>query len=425
MGIADEQVQNLQGLTLHTVTTEQYKTNTIVLKMKAPLTADQVTYRSLLPQVLQSSTAEYPSTTSLRAYLDDLYGASFYGDASKKGEYDIISFTLEIANEKFLRDPAPLLERAFSFLAEVLFRPNAAGGAFHEQTFQNEKRALKQRIQSVYDDKMRYASTRLTEEMCKGEPYALDPLGSISQLENITADRLFSYYKEALETDQMDLYVVGAVSPEEVQALAEKYFKVPARKDVRVVPVQKEPREPKEVIDQADVKQGKLNIGYRTGIVYGDEDYYALQVFNGVFGGFSHSKLFINVREKASLAYYAASRIESHKGLMIVMSGIEAGNFRQALTIIEQQLEEMKQGRFTDDDLEQTKAVIRNQLLETIDSPRGLIEMLYHNAAAGTSISLDQWLERTGQVTKDQVIKAAGKIQLDTVYFLTGKEVQQ
>ncbi|MGX1264578.1 putative Zn-dependent peptidase [Rossellomorea marisflavi] len=165
-----------------------------------------------------------------------------------------------------------------------------------------------------------------------------------------------------------------------------------------------------------------MNIGYRTHTQYGDEDYFALQVFNGIFGGFSHSKLFINVREKASLAYYAASRLESHKGLLMVMSGIESKNYDQAVGIIDEQLQAMKAGEFTSDELEQTKAVMRNQMLETIDTPRGLVEVLYQNAFAGMDIGLNDWLSKIDAATKDEVVKAANKVELDTIYFLTGTE---
>jgi predicted Zn-dependent peptidase len=143
-------------------------------------------------------------------------------------------------------------------------------------------------------------------------------------------------------------------------------------------------------------------------------------VFNGIFGGFPHSKLFLNVREKNSLAYYASSRVESHKGLLMVMSGIEMKNYERALTIIHEQMEAMKKGDFTDKELEQTKAVIKNQLLETIDTPYGMTEVLYHNVVAKTNRTIEEWIEGVEKVQKDEIVQLAEKIQLDTVYFLKG-----
>lgn len=418
-----EKVHEMPGYKLHLVETSQYKTTTIVWKMKAVLTKEDVTKRALLPQVLQSSTEKYSTTASLRSYLDELYGATFFVDLAKKGEYHVMSFSLEVVNEKFLSDPSPLLKKGFEFLAEVLTRPNVTGKAFDEQTVEKEKRTLKQRIQSVFDDKMRYSNMRLIEEMCQGETYALQVNGEEKDVDAITAENLYTYYQTAFAEDEMDLYVIGDVKEKEVKEIISSLLKFDSRLPKKVEGDAVRKKADVHVVKEVqDVKQGKLNIGYRTNILYGDEDYYALQVFNGIFGGFSHSKLFINVREKASLAYYAASRLESHKGLMMVMSGIDLKNYDQAVKIINEQMEAMKTGDFTETELKQTVAVIQNQMLETIDTARGLIEVLYHNVVSHTAIDLDHWLARMQKATREEIIAVAQKIELDTIYFLTGSE---
>lgn len=179
--------------------------------------------------------------------------------------------------------------------------------------------------------------------MCKDEPYALHVNGELDDVDGITPQSLYEAYQKAVSEDQLDIYVVGDVDEQQVDSYISKYFEANER-ELRPVPEleQTRTREPQEVIEDADVKQGKLNMGFRTGTHFTDDDYPALQLFNGLFGGFSHSKLFINVREKASLAYYAASRIESFKGLLMVMSGIEVGNYQKAVDIIKEQFQEMK-----------------------------------------------------------------------------------
>ncbi|MBP2240194.1 putative Zn-dependent peptidase [Cytobacillus eiseniae] len=423
MGIISESVQAINGYKLHIVNTDKYKTNTIVWKMKAPLTKEDVTLRALLPYVLQSNSEKYPTTGKLRSYLDELYGASFFVDLAKKGEFHIISFSLEMANEKFLTDPTPLLKKGFEFLTEILLKPNLNNHAFNKVTVENEKRTLKQRIQSVYDDKMRYSNYRLVQEMCKDESYSLHVHGEMEAVEPITAEQLYEYYLQALKTDELDLYVIGDVKEDEVKAIAEQLLPFDDRKpQVIEASVNHEKRNVHEVKEQQDVKQGKLNIGYRTNILYGDDDYYALQIFNGIFGGFSHSKLFLNVREKASLAYYVTSRLESHKGLMMVMSGIDNKNYEEAVRIIHEQMEAMIKGDFTEEEMNQTKAVIKNQLLETVDTSRGMVEVLYHNVVSRKDISLQEWMDKMDQVKKEDVMAVAKKVNLDTIYFLTGKE---
>lgn len=426
MAVISETVKEMKGYKLHVVKTEKYKTNTFVWKMKSPLNREDVTLRALLPYVLQSNSKAYPSSTELRTYLDELYGASLYVDLAKKGEYHVISFSMEIANEKFLSDQTPLLRKALEFLSEILTNPNVNNNAFDKETVEKEKRTLKQRIQSIYDDKMKYSNSRLVEEMCKGERYALQVHGTMDEVEKISAESLYSYFKKAFAEDELDLYVIGDVSEEEVTAIANERLQFEERAPVKIdKETESIQRDVQKINEVQDVKQGKLNIGFRTNVVYGDEDYFALQVMNGIYGGFSHSKLFINVREKASLAYYAASRLESHKGLMMVMSGIDHKNYDQAVTIINEQMSAMKNGDFTEQELTQTKAVIRNQLLETIDTARGIVEVLYHNVVAHTDITLDNWLEEMDKVTKEDIVKVSSKVELDTIYFLTGSEANE
>jgi predicted Zn-dependent peptidase len=409
-----EKTESVNGITLHVVETKKYKTNTLVLKMKSPLSREVVTS-------LQSATEKYPTTTALRTHLDELYGASLNVDLSKKGEYHIISIRVEIANETYLSDQTPLLEKALTLLSDILLKPAQEDGAFVPSIVDQEKRSLKQRIQSVFDDKMRYASLRLVEEMCKNEPYSLHVNGIKDEVDTITPESLFNYYQKALREDRVDLYVVGDVESESIKNSVSKLFTLGNREPIVAVNNQVTIEKENEVIEEQDVKQGKLNVGYRTNVSYDDPGYYALQVLNGIFGGFSHSKLFINVREKASLAYYAASRVESHKGLLMVMSGVDAKNYDQAVTIIKEQMTAMKNGDFTDKEMEQTKAVLKNQLLETIDTSRGLIEVLYNDAMAKDPKPIDAWLQNVDEVTKEQIVEVAGKIQLDTIYFLKGK----
>ncbi len=418
-----EKVIDNQGVKLHLVKTDKYKTNTIVFKMKAPIEKEYATTRALLPYVLQSGTNTYPSFTELRTYLENLYGATLSVDLQKKGEYHIISITMEVANEKFLKQSEPLLDKALTLLADVLFNPRSANDSFDEQIVAKEKRTLKQRIQAVNDDKMRYANLRLIQEMCKDEPYAIPVNGILEDVDQITAQSLYNYYQDSLSSDELDLYIVGDFTEEEVIQSCQAKFQLKSRtsKKVEQTNIRKRVKE-NVIIEKQDVAQGKLNMGLRTNTRYGEDDYFALQVFNGLFGGFPHSKLFINVREKASLAYYAASRLESHKGLMLVMTGIETKNYEKAVTIIKEQLQAMKNGDFTEADIEQTKAVIQNQMLETLDTSRGLVEVFYHNVISGGNVSEEVWKEKIADVTKENILQVGEKIQLDTIYFLSGLE---
>ncbi|MFB4162727.1 EF-P 5-aminopentanol modification-associated protein YfmF [Alteribacillus sp. JSM 102045] len=420
----EEQIINVNGLDVHVVSTSKYKTTNFVLQIKSTLSKETATERSLLANVLKSASKQFPSRKEIRLYLDNLYGASFHADVQKKGENHIISFRLEAANEKFLKDNTPLFKKSLSFLHEVLENPFLDDkGGFSEKVIREEKRTLKQRMESIYDDKIRYANKRLLEEMCKDEPYSVHPFGEMEKIDKINSDTLMQEYKRMLQEDDIRLYIVGDVKAEEVEEAA-SIFSVTSHSPQKQADTQqsKPLNEPKEKTETDDINQGKLHLGYRTAVTFADERFPAMQVMNGLFGGFPHSKLFMNVREKESMAYYAASRYESLKGLVLVFAGIEASKYEKAVEIIKKQLDDMKQGNFTDEAVEQTKVMVKNQLLETADSARGLVDLYYQSIAAGNQRELTEWVKAIDSVTKHDVIDAAATVELDTCYFLRGEE---
>ncbi|SDG99893.1 Predicted Zn-dependent peptidase [Alteribacillus persepolensis] len=422
--MVEEQVVNTNGLDVHVMNTNKYKTTTFVLQIKANLSKETATHRALLASVLKSATEQFPSRKEIRLYLDDLYGASFSADVARKGENHIISLKFETANEKFLKDDSSLFTKSIQFLKEVLENPYFEGdNQFSEKIVREEKRTLKQKMASIYDDKIRYANKRLVEEMCKGEAYAVHPFGDQETLDTITSDDLKQEYERLLQEDDIRLYIVGDIDVKQAEEAAQ-IFSVTSRNASSALEEGYSKKDKvNEVTETDDIQQGKLHLGYRTEVMFNDERFPAMQVMNGLFGGFPHSKLFMNVREKESMAYYAASRYESLKGLMFVFAGIEAVKYEKAVDIIKKQLEDMKEGQFSEEAVEQTKGMVKNQLLETADSARGLVELSYQHVIAGSDRSLSDWLKAIDKVSKDDVIKAAQTVELDTSYFLRGKEV--
>lgn len=418
------QQTEVNRVNVHVLPTDKYKTNTIVVNIQRPLTEEAVTRTALLPQVLRRGTQSFPSLKAIKDHLDEMYGATFYGNVMKRGERHILQFGLELANERYLSDTAPLLERGMAFLGEVLTRPATEENGFVRRYVQSEKQNLRQRIESLIDDKMRYAAERCVQEMCKGEPYSLFNYGDVQQLEAIDPEGLHAEFHEMLRTAPVDVFVVGDVEQRDVVDLVSRFFRFEREnvQPVDVAPPVHRVEKVRRVVDRLDVQQGKLNLGLRTQTGISDDDYVSLMVYNGILGGFPHSKLFVNVREKASLAYYASSRLESHKGLLTIQSGIEIENFERALNIIEQQLDDLRSGRITDQELEQTQTMLSNQLREMQDRPNQLIDFYYHGVLSGRRRSLDDFLSEIRRTTKGDVEKMAGKVTLDTVYFLRNRQ---
>ncbi|KAF0996726.1 EF-P 5-aminopentanol modification-associated protein YfmF [Geobacillus sp. TFV-3] len=419
MKIIHEQVQALRGLTLHTIETKKFKTNTFILRLKQKISEDIVTFRSILPYVLQNSAKK-----EIRKKLDELYGATLNISIDKKGEFHIITLRIEAVNEKYLPTKTQLIEHVLNLIFYIVMNPWRNQDSFNEDVIQKEKQVLKQRILSVYDNKIRFANKRLIEEMCKEEPYRIHAYGNMIQIDQVTSSSLYDYYHQAILEDQIDLYIVGDVNHEKNVEIVDKLLQYEIRNNVVKLDFESKQKEVKQVnyvTDEQEVEQGKLHLGYRTYTNYGNSDYYALQVFNGMFGGFPHSKLLTNIREKESLAYYISSRYESHKELLFLMAGIEIQNYEKTLHIINKQLESLKRGDFSKTDFQRTKTLIKSQLLGILDDPKGIVEMFYRNVVNDCQKTMEDWLLGIDNVSESDVIKMAHKIKLDTVYFLKGR----
>ncbi len=408
---------------VHVCPTEKFKTTTIAAMIQQELTPETVTKTALLPSVLQRGTVSHPSTLQLKRKLEDLYGATLHTEVFKRGERHIMHVGLEIANGRYLSESPKLLREGVAFLMEVLTRPVVEDGGFRRAYVEAEKKNLKQKIESLLDDKIRYAAQRCIAAMCDGEPFGLFVYGRTEDLPSIDPIQLYTYYRQVIETCPIDFFFVGNVSTDDAAALVRELFPYSEgeRPPVEVNREQPTVKQVKEVVDRLDVIQGKLNMGCRTGVTIRDDDYVPLLMYNGILGGFPHSKLFMNVREKASLAYYASSRLESHKGILTIQSGIEIANYQKALDIIRKQLEAMRRGEITDRELSQTRATLSNQLRERQDRPYELIDFAYHSLLSGREWSLDQLLKGIESVDKEDVRRVAEQVQLDTIYFLRDK----
>lgn len=407
-----------QGTTFHLVPTEKFKTTTVLVTFSAPLEEATLTSRALLPYIMEKSTAAYPSMKALREPLETLYDAGLYADASKFGEEHVISFQLDIVRGDLVRHET-LLEEALDLFEQMIFYPDLTEGGFREQFVKQEKRLHALRISSLYDDKMRFAQQRLLELMAPGEAVSLSSLGTLEALEQITPSSLRDTYRSMVEEDRIDVFVVGHVTQDEMED-ALSFLPSHGEKVSHYIPAQKQVMGVKRSSETQPIKQGKLHLGYRVGVDPTSVDSIRMQIVNGLFGGFPHSKLFMNVREKESLAYYAASRYAALNGALYVYAGVETKQAERAETIIGEQLADLKAGLFTDEELTQTKAMLINARRQILDQPGQLIGWL--NGSKMRGLTLEDEIHIIETATRDDVVRLAAAIELEAVYLLRGEE---
>ncbi len=415
------------GYKLTSIKTDKFKTNLIAVSFQSEINRETVTSRALLPYILRNATEKFPSKKEINAYLETLYGASLSTTVEIKGKTHNIKFYMSLANEKFLANREPLLEEGVELLKEVIFKPCFVDGVFKESVVEVEKRLLKEYIESIYDDKVSYALQKLVEIMCKGESFSISSIGYAEDLEKISPTTLMQTYQKMLTEDQVSFTVVGDIDHETVYEIFKKHiqFNQPTKNAQIIDHETKEIQEVQMVKEEQEITQGKLNIGYRTNTRIGDEDYLPLLVFNGMFGGYAHSKLFMNVREKESLCYYCASRLDNYKGLMYVYSGIEIQNYEKALKIIDAQLKDMQEGQFTEKEIDLAKKSLINSKLESLDLASGMMAHEALNALLPEALTVEEWISQINAVTAEDIKRVALKIEEDAIFFLTGKEVTE
>jgi predicted Zn-dependent peptidase len=410
------------GISVHVMPTKQFKVNTVVVDFHRPLTAEMAASTAMLPYLLMRGTKTYRNTAALQRALDDLYGASLNGYVVKKGERQIMEFVLQVANERFMNGAGDLFDKALELLADVLFQPQIQNQAFDEESVQKEKQLHKERILSILDDKIAYAAERCLAEMCKGEPFGVPRLGTVEQLETLDSRDMYKAYETVLGQSDIHVYVIGQVEPDQViqkvQSLFQRNPFSHRSPDFPAVKTRSTRGDIQKIVEEMDVNQGKLNIGYRTDTTHADPLYPAMVMYNGILGGFPHSKLFVNVREKASLAYYASSRLESLKGILYIQSGIEIQNFDKALSIIQEQVEAMKNGTISQQEFDFTRDGLLNQYRTLADQPIHIADVYTNGVISGKTRSLHELMEAIENVTLEQVVEFAQKVSLDTIYFL-------
>ena len=410
------------GIKLHTIKTEKFKTNLIAVMLTTNLDRKNVTKNALIPAVLRRGTKFMQTQEEINKKMEDMYGASFDCGLDKTGDNQILKFYMETVNNEFLpQDAENMIKSSIEKIFEIIFNPYLENGVFKKEYVEQEKENIKQIIDGKIDSKARYALDRCIEEMYKNEPFGLYKFGYVEDLKDINEKNLYEYYLELIKTCKIDIYISGIVD-ENIQNIIkqnENIEKLQERKpDFKEFElVKKENGEAKEIQESMEVTQGKLILGLDVNILDKDARY-KIMIYNSLLGGSANSKLFQNVREKASLAYTASSSYYRFKNNIFINCGIDIPNYQKALEIIKKQIEDMKNGDFTDEEIENAKNGIIASIKTIDDEQDTEITYYFGQELSGTKTNLEEYIENIQKVNKADVLEVAKQISIDTIYFL-------
>lgn len=421
MGEKKETVK--EGITLHVIETENFKTNLLAVFLTVPLTRENVTLDTLLTLVLRRGSTLMPTQEEISKNLENMYGASFDCGIEKTGDNHVLKFYLESLNDEFLPERQNLLKESMDKLFDIIFHPVLQDGHFKEDYVEAEKENLKQIIEGKIDNKSFYALERCIEEMYKEKPYGLYKYGYIEDLANIDAKNLYEHYQTLLEKAKIDIFVSGDLQDDVMKEIAEneqiKSLK-PRQAHFIVNNEQtetKEKTEVKKLEEKMNIAQGKLVMGLAIHDNSEDSRYPAL-VYNAILGGTANSKLFQNVREKESLAYTASSGYLRQKNNIFIRCGIEVDNYQKAVDIINKQLEDMKKGAFSEEDISNAKNFIIETIQGITDEQDTEISYYLGQELSGHHVDFEGYEKAIQNVTKQDVMNLANQITTEMIYFL-------
>lgn len=420
-------IELARDVTLTCVTTDKFKTGCLSATLLTQLSRETAAQNALIPSVLRRGTLHFPDMERLNVRLAELYGASIDPVVRKKGEIQCLGFFSRFADDAFVPGQVGVLDSVAALLCEALLSPNLRGGLFLPEIVQSEKEKQLDLLRSRMNDKRSYALERLIELMCFAEDYAVYHLGDEESTELISYQKLTHRYRTLLGEAPLLFFYCGSAQPEYLaDILRNALLTLPRAErnldlgtEIRLNAYEPTPR---TFTEELDVTQGKLAIGFRLGEFMDHFDLAALKVFNAVYGGCTTSKLFENVREKLSLAYYASSMTDRHKGILAVSSGIEFDKLEAAKAEIFAQLDAVRQGDITPEELLHAKNELISGTLAMLDSPGALEDFYLAQYIDGLDFPPEDLAEQMRAVTRDEVVAVAQSVECDAIYFLRGEE---
>lgn len=411
------------GVFWSTVTDSKFKSNRISCNLVLPLCDETVSDTAVVPFILRKRFRECPDFTRLNERLCELYGASLDADVRKYGAYQILNVSIQTLDDKYTIDGEPIAAECARLVAGLLLSPYLVEGVFDEDDFKLEKQSLIDTIESEINDKRDYAVAQCKALLFKGEAFAVKRYGTKERAEKITAQSATAAYHSAVKNAGVEIMFLGCGDPEPAKKIFFEAFSALPRTPIAraETPANAARGEVTRRIDYMDVSQSKLVLGFRTGAIETPEEESAMKLMGALYGGTPFSRLFLNVREKYSLCYYCASRLDKPTCSMLVDSGVEAANKEMAEEEILRQLEVLRNGEFTPEELDNTILAVVNALKSSTDTLGGVESWYLTQILSGTKESPAENAARVKSVTREQIMKAAQSVKLDTVYFLTAK----
>jgi len=409
------------GVTLRCCRDPRFHQNCLSLQFLRPMDPKEASLNALLPAVLLRGCRAYPDLRAITNRLDDLYGAGVGALVRRIGDCQTTGLSCGFINDRFTLPGDRIFAPVLELLGQLLLDPLTENGSFRREYVDSEKKNLISTIEAERNDKRTYANSQLLRSMCRSDCFGTPRLGTAEAVAAIEPGTLYAHYRRLLQESPVDIFYAGGEDPQTIARELSKLFD-PNRPCYVNRPIQTpfadHRPEPQELIEEMEVSQTKLCMGFTTPITNRHPDFAAMQVFNALFGGDQTSKLFMTVREQLSLCYSIGSGYYSTKGITVVSAGIDSRHKDQTQARILELLDSCCRAEITEAELSAAKAAVISSLRTVHDSP-GAIEGYYATAAlSGLAMEPGEYIRAVEAVTAEQAAAAARSLRLHTTYVL-------
>lgn len=413
-----------EGLKVIFIPLKKFKTIQLSFKMMNSFETDTINQRSLIPQILLAGTKHFPNKKVLQEQLDKNFGMELSASTKRIGNQSVVSFDMSVVSESCLPKEEHLLEDALALLSDILLSPRLRNHCFLKSIVEEEKRLLRDELEAIYHDKQEYSFELFKNHMFSGERFRYNPKGNLLTLDSFDETSLTAHYQKMLVEDEAELYVAGDFDQEQMKKLIKKYLPLSSSPQTgSFVDLEKGMHPEQFIKEKGDVAQTRMTMGYRTEVHSTHPLFTAMTLFNILFGESDQSKLFQSIREKHQMSYYVSSAYVSSKSVLFVFAGIRHQEETFVKSLIQEALEDIIKGHFSEEDLALSKQMALSRMKKSQDS-QGLIIaryfMSYHLENRPYDLILST--ERIQAVTKEDVIKAAKTLTLDTIHVYEGGE---
>ncbi len=404
---------------LHLISTDKFKTITVKVNFKRKLIKEEITKRNFLINALMEGSYNYPSKRLLEIKTEQLYDLGYRGSNYSTGKYTVMCFESTFLNPIYTE--SSMLDESFKFLSEIIYNPNVKDKKFDSLNFNLAYNTIRDYLETLDENTRVYAGIRMLEEMDE-DIISYRNSGYLSDLENIDAKNLYEYYLDVITNDTLDIFVIGDIDDIDIESLIKENIKTynnQKNHESHFYKHNKIEQEVKFVREKVLKEQSTLVVGLKMEEMTDFEKRYVLSVYNYILGGSTESNLFKTVREENSLCYYITSSAISLLSLLTITSGIDANDYEQTMSLINQELNNMKKGLFDEDKIKNAKTTYISGLSELEDSPESIVS-LYAGIEYLNADTIEKRKENIMKVTKDDIIKVANKIHLNTIFLLEG-----